>query len=126
MLDNADLDIAIKVPNSTIILDFVVGGSLENVVIYCDNYTRLRIAKSVDDDRCFFVGETHIEIITSETKLREFYSEDGWLSIGDTKVSPMFRVRCDGSIMLDIVCGALAWKINDGEFQDIPLPAIAS
>jgi hypothetical protein len=124
MLDNANLDIAIEVPSSTIILDFVVGGSLENVVLRCSDYTRLRVAKSADDDRCFFVGETHIEMVDLETSIREFYAEDGWRSIGDTRISPMFRVRCDGGILLDIVCGTLAWKIDDSEFQTVPLPAI--
>lgn len=125
MLDNADLDITIEVPSSEIVLDFAVGGSLENVVLRCGNYTRLRVAKSADDDGCFFVGETHIEVIVSETRIREFYAEDGWRSVGDTKISPMFRVRCDGGIILDIMCGALAWKIDDSEFQAVPFPAIA-
>jgi hypothetical protein len=125
MLDNADLDIAIEVSSSTIILNFVVGGSLENVVLRCGKYTRLRVSKFEDDDEGFLVGDTQIEMITSEEIIREFYVEDGWSSIGDTKISPIFRVRCDGWIMLDIVCGSLAWKIDDSEFQALPLPAIA-
>jgi len=124
MLGNADLNISIEVSTSTIILDFIVGASLKNVILRCGNYTRLRVAKSEDDDQCFFIGETHIEAITSETKIRELYEEDGWRSIADTKISPMFRVQCDGGIMLDIVCGALAWKVDDSEFQFVPVPAI--
>jgi len=121
MLDNADLDIAIEVSSSTIILNFVVGGSLENIILRCGKYTRLRVSKFEEEDGCFLVGKTEIEVIVSEKMIREFYLEDGWSSIGDTKISPMFSVRCDGWIMLDIVCGAIAWKIDDSEFQAISL-----
>ena len=121
MLDNANLDIQIEIPSSTIILDFVVGGSLENIILRCMNYTRLRIAKYEDEDQCFFVGETCIELITSETTIRELYKEDGWIRSDKCITSPTFRVRCNGSILIDIVCNDLAWNIDGGEFKSIPI-----
>jgi hypothetical protein len=123
-LNDADLDIAIAPSSSTIILDFVVGVSLRNVVFRCGRYTRLRVAKHQDDDDGFWIGETKIELITSEKAIRQIYVEDGWQSIGNTTISPIFRVRCDGSIMLDIVCGTLEWKIDDSQFQPIALPKL--
>ncbi len=129
MLDNVDLDIMVESPSGAITLDFVVGGSLERVILRCSDYTRLQVVKPAEHRECFFVGETHIELITSRTKLQELLAEDSWCSIGgaeidvgDTKVRPMFHVRCDGGLMLDIVCGVLEWKIDDESFQSIPTP----
>lgn len=125
MLDNADLDISLEILTSIITLDFVVGGSRENVILRCSNYTRLQVVKDMDDCDCFFIGETNVELITSRAKLLALYKEDGWLinNIDDWKTRPMFRVRCEGAIMLDIVCGALAWKLDDSSFQSLPTPA---
>jgi hypothetical protein len=124
MLDNANLDIFIKWPPGNtrdcgIILNFVVGGSLEKIVIYCGEYTRLRVTKDADEGQCFFVGETNIELITSKEKLQNLYREDGLSNTNESENSRMFRVQCDGGIQLDILCGTLTWKMDDGEFHVI-------
>lgn len=123
LLDNANLDLSIEVTTGTIVLDFVAGGSLENIVIRCGEYTRLRVAKGRTDDQCFFIGQTEVETISSRKKLVELDLEDGWQGNEETMtVSPTFRVKCDGGIMLDILCGSLSWKIDDGEFKSLGLP----
>ena len=122
MLDNADLDITIELYTSTIILDFVVGGSLENIIIRCKNYSHLEVLKDPDEEQSFFIGETHIELINSEAKIRQLYKEDTrfiYIIDHNTTIIPLFHLRCDGSITLDIICSGLEWKIDDNEFQTI-------
>ncbi len=121
MLDNADLDMTIELYTSTIILDFVVGGSLENIIIRCNNYTRLEVLKDPDDEQSFFVGETHIELINSEAKIRQLYKEDARFIIDNI---PLFHLRCAGGITLDILCSDLEWKMDDNEFKAIPVSAV--
>jgi hypothetical protein len=125
MLDNANLDIVIEWPpvsnpNCAVILDFVVGVSLENIIIRCGKYSSLQVSKDADSEQGFFVGETNIELIPSKTKIVDSYIEDGRRITCEKDAPPMFHVHCDGAITLDIVCGDLSWKIDDGEFRTIP------
>ncbi|MBD2090688.1 hypothetical protein H6F67_12570 [Microcoleus sp. FACHB-1515] len=125
LLSNADLVISIDVPNGAIVLNFAPAISLEDIVMRCSKYTRLRVAKTADDDEWFFVGETKLELITSKAELQKLLVEDRWQVNCDTPVEPVFWIRCEGAIMLDIVCGALAWSMGEREFQSVSLPAIA-
>jgi hypothetical protein len=125
MLDSADLDITIEWPpvgnpDCAVILDFVVVGSLENIIIRCGKYSSLQVFKDANSEQCFFVGETNIDLIPSGKKISDSYVEDGQRITTEREAPPMFHVHCDGAITLDIVCGDLSWKIDDGEFYTIP------
>jgi hypothetical protein len=122
LLDNADLDISVEIFTSKVTLDFIVGGSLEKIIIYCKNYQRLRITKSHDEEQCFFVGKTEIESVYSKSKLQELLKEDGWLYHDKTEFTPMFRVKCEGAITLDIICSRLEWQIDGSQSKVVPIP----
>ena len=117
LLDNADLDISLEVPSGRILLDFVVGGTLENIIISCSDYSYLKIEKCADDSQCFFVGETRINVISSRSELQKLYETDD-LSMRSIE-SSVFHIRCIGGIEVEILCSSLGWKIDDSEFKSI-------
>lgn len=119
ILNDANLDIFLEFPKGVIILDFVAGGSLENIVIRCGDYVRFRVSKDKDEKQSFFVGKTSLCVISSVERLRKILKEDGWTSSEEKRPCPLFRMQCEGEIILDIVCGSLSWNIDGGEFQDV-------
>lgn len=119
MLDNANLDITIEIPNSLVVLDFVVGGSLENIIIYCSNYIYLEVVKPPDENQCFFIGETNIKLITKQEERRKLFEKKDLCNYGDDKTSPIFYIQCDGCISIEILCYTLKWKINKSELYEV-------
>jgi hypothetical protein len=129
-LSRADLDISVEFSSGAILLNFLVVDSLERIVFRCSEYAYLEITKSPENDECFFVSETQIEVVRPR-RSQNGPGKDYWTplqtkeEINNSKYKPMIRVTCGGDATLNIVCHILSWKIDDDDFQEVTAGAIA-
>ena len=112
LLDNADLDVLLDAQTGEIVLCFLVAGSYEQVIFRCGRYHSFKLIKDPDEAECFFVGETHVSLLTGSEEIKQGMASEGW-TWGETSLpSQLFRIEVQGGIEIRVLCETFNWSLT--------------